>query len=43
MSNPFTATADWTFLNEPLYRWAIFIFALGLILMAWRGVLGFIG
>lgn len=43
MSNPVTAAADWTFMDEPLWRWAIFIFALGLILMAWRGVLEFIG
>lgn len=30
----------WTFLDEPLYRWAIFIVAIILILWAWSGVLG---
>lgn len=29
----------WSFLNEPLWRWAVFIVALIFILWAWRGVL----
>lgn len=30
---------EFTFLNEPLWRWFVFIVALGLILHAWRAVL----
>lgn len=32
-------TYNWPFLNEPLYRWAIFLVAITLIAAAWRGVL----
>lgn len=32
---------DWQFLNEPLYRWWLFFFALMLSLFAWHGVLEF--
>lgn len=35
MPNPFA----WSFLDEPLWRWAVFVIALGLILHAWNGVL----
>jgi len=31
--------ADWQFLQEPLYRWAIFIFALMAILFGYNGLL----
>lgn len=27
------------FLNEPLWRWFVFVIALGFLLHAWRGVL----
>ena len=30
---------DWTFLDEPLYRWAIFFAAVGGMFFAWHGVL----
>ena len=30
---------NWPFLNEPLYRWAIFVGALLMILFAWSCVL----
>jgi len=33
---------NWPFLNEPLYRWAIFIIALIFILAAWRIVLSYV-
>lgn len=32
---------NWPFLQEPLYRWVIFIIALTFIMMAWRSVLGY--
>jgi len=32
-------TGEWTFLNEPLYRWAIFAIAMGLILAGWAGII----
>lgn len=33
--------SDWQFLQEPLYRWALFFFAVLLFLMVWNGVLSF--
>jgi hypothetical protein len=30
---------NWAFLDEPLYRWALFIVALTFILFAWRSTL----
>lgn len=33
---------NWTFLDEPLYRWFIFIGALLLIMWGWNGILSFI-
>ena len=32
---------DWPFLNEPLYRWAVFMVAMGFITTGWHGVLEF--
>lgn len=29
----------WRFLDEPLWRWTVFVIALGLMLRAWQGVL----
>lgn len=29
----------WAFLGEPLWRWFVFMLALGFLLRAWRGVL----
>lgn len=31
----------WPFLNEPLYRWAIFLLALILIMGTWGMILGY--
>jgi len=28
------------FLNEPFWRWVLFLIAIGLALAVWRGVLG---
>jgi hypothetical protein len=39
--NFFQGLADWPFLNEPLWRWAIFMLAIGLISAGWAGVLDF--
>ena len=35
MPNPL----GWKFLQEPLWRWFVFIVAMGLILHSWRSVL----
>lgn len=35
--NPLT----WQFMNEPLWRWLVFIIAMNLLLAAWVGVLRF--
>jgi hypothetical protein len=32
---------NWPFLNEPLYRWALFFVAMCIIAMVWRDVLSF--
>jgi hypothetical protein len=34
-----SAIYDWQFLNEPLYRWFIFLIALSGMLFAWNGIL----
>ena len=39
MANPITAITEWPFLNEPLYRWALFFLAMILIFAAWRAIL----
>jgi hypothetical protein len=41
VKNLFTGITDWTFLNEPLWRWAIFVIALAFITWGWNGVLGY--
>jgi len=33
------AIKDWTFLQEPLYRWALMVGALILILAGWYGII----
>lgn len=40
--NVVTNVTNWTFLDEPLYRWFIFFGAIILISWAWKGVLSFI-
>lgn len=32
---------NWDFLQEPLYRWAIFFVAMCIIAMVWRATLGY--
>jgi hypothetical protein len=32
---------DWPFMQEPLYRWAIFFVAISIIAMVWRCVLSY--
>lgn len=39
--DPISQIATWEFLNEPLYRWALFWIALAFIAYAWNGVLTF--
>lgn len=36
--NPLNTAINWEFLDEPLYRWIIFVGALGAITWGWRGV-----
>jgi hypothetical protein len=38
-SNPITAVATWSFLNEPLYRWGLFFLAVGAMGVAWDGII----
>ena len=39
MANPITTAINWDFLNEPVWRWFLFIGALILIMTAWRAIL----
>ena len=32
---------NWEFLNEPLYRWFVFLIALSLMLFVWHAILSF--
>lgn len=34
-----TSITTWPFMSEPIWRWAIFILALMLIITSWKGVL----
>lgn len=36
-----TGAFDWEFLNEPFWRWIMFIVALSLVTFAWNGVLAY--
>lgn len=33
---------NWSFMQEPLYRWFLFLIALSAMTFAWNGVLSFI-
>jgi hypothetical protein len=37
--NPLNNVINWEFLDEPLYRWALFFLAVAGMGVAWRGVL----
>ena len=39
----FDKIIDWPFLNEPMYRWFLFILALSFFAFAWNGVLNLMG
>lgn len=41
MSDFISGIVNWPFLAEPLYRWAIFMIAIGFIGAGWSGVLEF--
>lgn len=41
MGNLFSSIKNWQFLQEPLYRWAIFFVAMCLIAGAWRCTLSY--
>lgn len=34
-----SSLTNWPFLQEPIWRWFVFIVAMGLLLQAWKGVL----
>ena len=38
-SGAVSSVTGWTFLDEPLYRWAIFIVAISMIMFAYNGIL----
>lgn len=38
--NSLSGIINWEFMNEPLYRWALFAIAWALILFGWSYVLG---
>ena len=38
----FESVKNWPFLQEPLYRWVVFIIALSFILGAWNSMLNYI-
>lgn len=40
--NVITDAVSWEFLDEPLYRWFMFLGALALMMWGWNGVLSFI-
>lgn len=40
--NVISNVTNWTFLDEPLYRWVLFFGAIILISWFWKGVLSFI-
>lgn len=37
--NPINTVVDWTFLNEPLWRWGLFFMAVMFMSWGWRGIL----
>lgn len=39
MGQVFTNLADWPFLNEPIYRWFVFLIIVILFLHVWNGVM----
>lgn len=39
MTNPFKTITGWDFLNEPLWRWFLFLFAVIAMLAAWAAIL----
>jgi hypothetical protein len=39
MQNVWDATAGWTFLQEPAWRWGIFFLMMLFFMAAWGGVL----
>jgi hypothetical protein len=41
-TNPISGVINWTFLNEPVWRWFIFMGALLLMNVAWADILDFI-
>lgn len=41
VSDFFNSIVNWDFLNEPLYRWWLFLLAIALSLFVWNGVLSF--
>lgn len=38
-----TQGLDWPFMQEPLWRWALFLLAISVIMYAMNGILGYMG
>lgn len=41
VSNAISKVTTWEFLNEPMYRWFVFLIALSLMLFVWHTVLSY--
>lgn len=41
MNDLMNKLATWPFMNEPIWRWFVFMVAMGGIMTAWNGVLAF--
>jgi hypothetical protein len=39
MQNLFSGVVDWTFLNEPAWRWAVFFVGASMFIYVWNDVL----
>ncbi len=42
MANPLSTAANWTFLQEPIWRWFVFLGAMLLMNIAWADIVDFI-
>lgn len=38
LSEIWANTGEWKFLDEPIWRWTVFLIAIGLILGGWSGI-----
>lgn len=38
MNSLWENTGEWEFMQEPLWRWTVFLVAIGLIMTGWAGI-----